>query len=86
MFQREGCGVGPRESAAIAEKLPSRVMAYSMATGSPLRSLETKLIKENFSIGKNDFKAAKGLKFDFEKFPNNGPEEQGVLFVEWCRQ
>ena len=37
-------------------------------------------------IGENEIQAAEGLKFAYEKFPNDEPEEQGALFVEWARQ
>ena len=37
-------------------------------------------------IGVNDIKAAKGLKFEYEKFPNNSSAKQGLKFVEWSKE
>jgi hypothetical protein len=37
-------------------------------------------------IGECDVKAAQGLNYAYENFPNESPGEQGTIFVEWARQ
>ena len=41
--------------------------------------------KRELLIDINDDKAAKGLKFNYEKFPSDSNSQQGIQFVEWSR-